>query len=533
MKLDASKIVSEGEKSPSFSSTPKQTNDVRDYVILNAFGTYSGDKYFSNGNFSRKRPRRRSPGFFSTSNLGPAHFHSDSSGPLNMDLPPHPQYPSSGLVPSETSNIPSIHPNIISSPTQSLNRPTSQSATETNLDMEEGEIVEDSMHSDIRQCDGASNLEQIINSESDATMEIGRGEISDSSMNYLSINIRGVLDPAKARWINEIKRNHKISFMGLQESKCESLSEMNLRDFWGPSALDYEVVEATGRSGGIISLWDPSLFVKSGVKKNRNFLMVSGMLKGYSQIMHIVNVYAPQRQTDKKLLWDLLENLKLSTPGTWIMCGDFNAVRFHEDRKNSSFNPNCARNFNDFIYNSSLLEYTMKGSKYTYARKSGNKMSKIDRFLVCQDFFDCWHDACLMALPRYLPDHSPLILVTTPMDFGPIPFRFFNSWLDRPDCDNVIKNACDSFFFSGPPDVYLIEKLKHIKSALKLWLKDIKIKEEEIYKTFTADIENIENILETRDLLEEELWTYEECKVGLMELEDHRNKDIRQRSRVK
>ncbi|KAK1425291.1 hypothetical protein QVD17_20642 [Tagetes erecta] len=232
--------------------------------------------------------------------------------------------------------------------------------------------------------------------------------------------------------------------------------------------------------------------------------------------MHIVNVYAPQRLPEKKNLWDALENLKLSTPGIWVLCGDFNAVRLQEERKNTVFNTGCARNFNDFIHNSRLLEYQMKGSKFTYARRSGAKMSKIDRFLICQDFFDLWHDTCLMALPRYLSDHSPLILIIVPIDFGPIPFRFF-----------LILG------WTGPPDLYLIEKLRHIKSALKLWINDIKVKEEDTFNSLSSDIQNLEIILETRELLAEEQWTYEECKAGLRELEDHKNKDVRQRSRAK
>ncbi|KAK1414636.1 hypothetical protein QVD17_30385 [Tagetes erecta] len=115
-----------------------------------------------------------------------------------------------------------------------------------------------------------------------------------------------------------------------------------------------------------------------GVTVTENFLLVSGNLKGCNQKIHIVNVYAPQRLPKKKNVWDSLENLKLSTPSIWVLCGDFNAVRLQEERKNTIFHTGCARNFNDFIHNSGLLEYQMKGSKFTYARRSGAKMSKID-----------------------------------------------------------------------------------------------------------------------------------------------------------
>ncbi|KAK1414637.1 hypothetical protein QVD17_30386 [Tagetes erecta] len=118
------------------------------------------------------------------------------------------------------------------------------------------------------------------------------------------------------------------------------------------------------------------------------------------------------------------------------------------------------------------------------------------------------------------------------MDFVPIPFCFFNSWLDRYDYDSIIKQACSSFTFAGPPDLYLIEKLRHIKSVSKLWINDIKVKEENTFNSRSLDIQNLDIILETRELLEEEQWTYKECKAGLRELKDHKNKDVRQRSRA-
>ncbi|KAK1436726.1 hypothetical protein QVD17_02508 [Tagetes erecta] len=127
------------------------------------------------------------------------------------------------------------------------------------------------------------------------------------------------------------------------ESKCDLVSERELRAFWGNSVLGFEFVKASGRSGGIISMWDSSIFVKSNVLKDKNYLLVSGNLNGYSQTIHIVNIYAPQRPSDKKSLWDTLENLKRSMPGMWIMFGDFNAVRVIEDRRNTSFNPVCQR----------------------------------------------------------------------------------------------------------------------------------------------------------------------------------------------
>lgn len=65
-------------------------------------------------------------------------------------------------------------------------------------------------------------------------------------------------------------------------------------------------------------------------------------------------------------------------------------------------------------------------------------MGKINRFFVSQDFMDEWSESCFMALPRYPLDHSPIIMISNPFDYGLISFRIFNSWLDDPDFDSIV-----------------------------------------------------------------------------------------------
>ncbi|XP_022020329.1 uncharacterized protein LOC110920424 [Helianthus annuus] len=301
-------------------------------------------------------------------------------------------------------------------------------------------------------------------------------------MNYLSLNIRGLGEEGKAGWVKDIIREHKINFMGLQETQFGSLIGVNWQSFWGNNNFHLEHVDAHGRSGGLVSLWDPSIFTKSGVLKGRHYLLVSGFIKGLSSEFHLMNVYAPHKTREKRVLWEDIKSIMDSKQGFWMLFGDFNSVRYEEDRKNSVFDPSDAQVFNDFIYSKGLMEFTMKGRKFTYCKGKGvkAKLRKIDRFLVSHNFVDAWSDACLVALPRFLSDHSPLVLAIDPLDFGPKPFRVFNSWGEKAGFDEAIKNAIDSFCFSGPADLYLANKLIHVKKALKVWVADVKLKKKKI-----------------------------------------------------
>lgn len=177
----------------------------------------------------------------------------------------------------------------------------------------------------------------------------------------------------------------------------------------------------------------------------------------------------------------------------------------------------------------------MKGRKFTFHKGKGAKvkLSKIDRFLVCHNFVGHWSYACLMALPHFLLDHSPLVVATNPVDFGPLSFRFFNSWFDRPGFDLIIKKVFDFFSFVGTPDLFLVNKLKHIKNHLKEWKAENKVKEEETFEKLKSELFQLDSIMEYRDLSEEEQWIHSESKAGLLELNEFKHKDMRQKCKVK
>ncbi|XP_022032948.1 uncharacterized protein LOC110934062 [Helianthus annuus] len=236
----------------------------------------------------------------------------------------------------------------------------------------------------------------------------------------------------------------------------------------GVGGFGFETVDSSGLSGGLISVWDESIFAVEGNNKHRNFLHVRGKLKGSNRVVNLLNVYAPQGIQAKKEIWDLICDLILSNDGLWVVCGDFNAVRFREEKRNCSFKPSCASNFNSLIYDAGLIEYEMRGRKFTWQSENSQKMSKLDRFLVNSDFFNDWPEARVQALPSLWSDHCPIVLTSKSANFGARPFRFFNSWLGREGFKEVVEEACLSFSASEcNPDVRLIKKLGYVRSKLK------------------------------------------------------------------
>ncbi|XP_035832014.1 uncharacterized protein LOC118481036 [Helianthus annuus] len=179
--------------------------------------------------------------------------------------------------------------------------------------------------------------------------------------------------------------------------------------------------------------------------------------------INVLNVYTPQKVASKRMLWDKLKEVIGSFQGMWVILGDFNVVRCSKERKNSRFNYSSAWDFNSFIDDAGLHEYYMRGNRFTFvAENNGDiRLSKIHRVFVCQRIFNRWPTACLRALPRELSDHTPLLLSLVDSNSGVKPFRWFNSWLDREGCQEVVSKALDVDAWSvGQP----LSALKRLKS---------------------------------------------------------------------
>ncbi|KAI3683245.1 hypothetical protein L1987_83746 [Smallanthus sonchifolius] len=213
--------------------------------------------------------------------------------------------------------------------------------------------------------------------------------------------------------------------------------------------------------------------------------------------------------------------------------GDFNDVRSPDERFNSEFVASYADCFNDFIEAADLLEYHMGGYKFTYMSDKGDKLSKLDRMLVCRSFMNLWPVASLTALSKEMFDHCPLFLSTVPVDFGHIPFRFFNSWLDLPCFEDFIAASCNSFRFSGPADLALVTKLKWLKGRIKGWLVGERKKRDDGYRSHKDSIVLLEKLADTRSLSHHELDFRAECKKFVLECDLTRQRDIQQKSRVR
>ena len=74
----------------------------------------------------------------------------------------------------------------------------------------------------------------------------------------------------------------------------------------------------------------------------------------------------------------------------------------------------------------------LQGSSYTWSNnREKEAWVKLDRFLLSPDLLSWFPMILRKALPRSLLDHNPILISEAREDWGPIPFRFFNWWLEE------------------------------------------------------------------------------------------------------
>ncbi|XP_071707936.1 uncharacterized protein [Rutidosis leptorrhynchoides] len=175
-------------------------------------------------------------------------------------------------------------------------------------------------------------------------------------MSCISLNIRGVGQSGKIKWLKKICIEENPIILGLQETKCAQSPDSLIESFWYNSNFQFVQKDAIGASGGLLLIWDPTTFSFEQALEGEFFIAIKGTWAGYNSDIVIVNVYGPHSHQKKIKFWAELTNLINYINVPHIIFGDFNEVRSKSERLNCNFKQTWADNFNNFINNSNLID---------------------------------------------------------------------------------------------------------------------------------------------------------------------------------
>ncbi|GJZ03371.1 RNA-directed DNA polymerase, eukaryota [Tanacetum coccineum] len=353
-------------------------------------------------------------------------------------------------------------------------------------------------------------------------------------MNILSLNVQGLGHKTKKEWIRELSIKNKINFLSIQETKMSGISHMDVKFMWGNSNYDFVFSESLGSSGGILCVWEASVFKKDNVTISDNFVAIYGTWIPTNSKILFVAVYAPQAVLCKRSLWDYIMLLIGRWKGESIVMGDFNEVRSKEERRGSIFNPSSAKYFDRFISLSGLVDINLEGFAFTWSHPSGSKMSKLDRFLVSDGIISLFPSITAVCLDRHLSDHRPILLCEVHLDFGPTPFRFYHSWFEMAGFDDMVEQTWRSFSHTDVNKmVRFKKKLQDLKSIIRAWVKDKRISISGAKVSIRNELHDIDKELDNGVVSDSSLLRRLELNRQLSDIKVSEAKDFFQKSKVK
>ncbi|EPS72449.1 hypothetical protein M569_02309, partial [Genlisea aurea] len=332
--------------------------------------------------------------------------------------------------------------------------------------------------------------------------------------------------------IKDLVRKWKVGILCIQETKHNDLNIRHIRQVWGRNKVDFRFSPSEGLSGGLLTVWNPDVFQLESEIVTTWGLGLQGRYRDERWL--ILNLYGKNSSQGKKDQWNWISSLLETWDDPFLAIGDFNVALDTTERRGSTFHPDEARDFSDFLEQNHLQDLPLEAGKFTWKNRDGTKLSRIDRAIIRLPSENSetisYH---LTGLPWTVADHRPLLLSRQSVDFGPHPFKFFNAWLANSSFVDFVKRKWDEFPKNDNPMRNFKDKLKGLKLALKPWIAtNLEANRSKIF-SLKQSMAQLEGIMESRELTLEEKLAYAAASQESSELQRREIGMKRQQLKIK
>ncbi|XP_048492949.1 uncharacterized protein LOC125493538 [Beta vulgaris subsp. vulgaris] len=152
---------------------------------------------------------------------------------------------------------------------------------------------------------------------------------------------------------------------------------------------------------------------------------------------------------DRRPLWVELGNFVTNTQAPCLMMGDYNAVRYANDRiQGTDVSQTETVDFSNFMEDNQLTKAPSCGMFYSWNNKGvgyGRTQSRIDKAIVNSAWIAIYSDVVIKYLPAGVSDHTPLLfsLARQPQEGGR-PFRFLNFLAEQEGLLELVQQAWEA-----------------------------------------------------------------------------------------
>ncbi|RVW51702.1 hypothetical protein CK203_066562 [Vitis vinifera] len=180
----------------------------------------------------------------------------------------------------------------------------------------------------------------------------------------------------------------------------------------------------------------------------------------------------PLLKKEMEDFWAELGAVRALWSDLWCVAGDFNVVRFPVESSRGGRLSFSMRRFSEIIEDLELRDLSLQGGSFTWKGGLNNQShSRLDRFLVSNEWEDHFSGTVQCVLPKPVSDHFPILLDGGGVWSGLMPFRFENMWLKEEGFKEKVQEWWVGLNFSGFASFVLTSKLKALKPLLRNWNK--------------------------------------------------------------
>jgi exonuclease III len=226
-------------------------------------------------------------------------------------------------------------------------------------------------------------------------------------------NCDGFKDPKKHRFISDLTKEQNLSFIALSEIGRKSFTNPFLKNLCSGKNFIWHCKEPNGRSGGILLGIDLDVYDIGAIDEGDYYVKFHLCNKIDYFKWALVAVYVPAQTHPKEQFLMELVHMTSHEELPILMGGDFNILRHPREKNKDNFEHRWPFLFNCVIDGLNLRELKMSGRRYTWANALPNlTYEKLDRVLTSIEWELKFPLSTVVALPRGISDHKPLLIDT-------------------------------------------------------------------------------------------------------------------------
>ena len=256
----------------------------------------------------------------------------------------------------------------------------------------------------------------------------------------ISWNVRGINVGNKRSMIKSLICLYSANLVCLQETKVQQITTKRVGSLGVGRCLDWGAMDARGQAGGIVVFWDKWVLELHEMEVGAFSVSCRFTNCEGSFVWMFSGVYGPILIKEREDFWAKLGAIRGLWRDPWCIGGDFNVVRFLAERGGCLRMLVTMRCFSEVIDELGIKDLTLSGGEYTWCGGlNNNSTSRLDRFLVSDDWEDQFSGLVQKILPNPTSDHAPILLDRGGIINGKFPFRFENMWLKEEGFKDLIR----------------------------------------------------------------------------------------------